>query len=106
VGQQTISDDDDDDAWYMPPNFYYSSNRYGTWDVIRSPTGLPIETFFSSQSSDIQPAPGPDGFWVAFATNRDGNYEIYKKNRSTGVVVRLTNHGTSDTRPAWYAWRQ
>jgi hypothetical protein len=106
VGQQTISDQNDDDAWYMPPNLYYSSDRYGSWDVIRSPNGLPIEQFFTSPSSDIQPAPAPDGLWVAFATNQDGNYEIYKKNRTTGELVRLTNNATSDTRPAWYNWRQ
>ena len=46
----------------------------------------------------------PLGRWVAFTTNKDGNYEIYMKNTVSAEVVRLTNNGVADTRPAWYAW--
>ena len=105
VGQQTIGNHNDDDAWYMPPNLYYSSDLYdGNFDIIRSPTGLPIEKFVATPSFDFQPAPGPDGFWVAYATNIDGNFEIYRKNWSTGEVERLTDNAASDFRPAWYSW--
>jgi len=104
VSQQTIGDHNDDDVAWLPPNLYYSSNLYGTWDVIRSPTGLPIEDFFPGNSTEMHPAPGPDGFWVALVSNRDGNFEIYMKNWSTGEFERLTDNGTADTRPAWWAW--
>jgi len=104
VSQQTIGGHNDDDVAWLPPNLYYSSDLYGTWDVIRSPTGLPIEDFFPGNSTEMHPAPGPDGLWVALVSNRDGNFEIYKKNWSTGEFERLTDNGTADTRPAWWAW--
>jgi len=104
VGQQTISDHNDDDAWYLPPNLFYSSDWFGTWDVIKSPNGAPAVQFFAGFATDKQPAPGPLGRWVAFTTNKDGNYELYKKNLVTGETVRLTNNGVTDSRPAWYAW--
>lgn len=104
VGPQTIGDDNDDDAWYMPPNLFYSSDRFGSWDIIRTPNGLPAQKWYSSTSVDKQPAPGPLGQWVAFTTNKDGNYELYMKNLASAEVIRLTTNGVADTRPAWYAW--
>ena len=104
VGQQTIGDHHDDDVWYLPPNLFYSSDRFGTWDVIKAPNGLPAQKFFGTSAVDKQPAPGPLGRWVAFTTNKDGNYEIYMKNTVSAEVVRLTNNGVADTGPAWWAW--
>jgi Tol biopolymer transport system component len=104
VSHQTLGDFKTDDVWWMPPNLYYSSTINGGWDVIRAPNGVPLETFFGGSSIDQQPAPGPNGWWVAVVSNKDGNFEIYKKNWSTGEVVRLTNNATADTRPAWFSY--
>lgn len=104
VGQQTISDHNDDDVWYLPPNLFYSSDRFGTWDVIKAPNGLPAQKLFGTPAIDKHPAPGPLGRWVAFTTNKDGNYELYKMDLVSLEVVRLTNNGVADTRPAWYAY--
>lgn len=38
---------------------------------------------------------------IAFASNRDGNYEIYTANPDGSDPVRLTNNTTTDTNPAW-----
>lgn len=36
---------------------------------------------------------------IIFASNRSGNYEIYKKNLATGVIVNLTNNPADDLNP-------
>lgn len=38
---------------------------------------------------------------IAFATNRDGNYEIYVMNADGTAAARLTNHPDEDRSPAW-----
>jgi hypothetical protein len=103
MSQQTNNPENEDDAVYVAPNLYFSSDRGGTWDVIRRPWGLPDEFFFQSPSTDIHPEVSPLGTWVAFVTNKDGNNEIYRKNLLTGELVRLTNNTLNDSRPAWYA---
>ncbi len=43
----------------------------------------------------------PDGKQVAFASSRDGNFEIYAMNVSGGPPRRLTRSPGLDIRPAW-----
>ena len=51
--------------------------------------------------NDERPAYSPDGANIAFSTNRDGNYEIYKTPAIGGVATRLTNNAASDRNPTW-----
>jgi hypothetical protein len=51
--------------------------------------------------NDERPAYSPDGSNIAFSTNRDGNYEIYKTPSIGGVATRLTNNPASDRNPTW-----
>jgi Tol biopolymer transport system component/CxxC motif-containing protein (DUF1111 family) len=51
--------------------------------------------------NDERPAYSPDGANIAFSTNRDGNYEIYKTPSVGGVATRLTNNPASDRNPTW-----
>jgi Tol biopolymer transport system component len=54
------------------------------------------------QASVHQPAWSPDGQRLAFASARDGNWEIYLFNVETNGVRRLTNSPTAvDEQPAW-----
>ena len=50
---------------------------------------------------EITPSWSPDGRQIAFATNRDGNYEIYVMDADGTHLVRLTNHPARDDSPAW-----
>jgi Tol biopolymer transport system component len=43
----------------------------------------------------------PDGSWIAFSSNQDGNSEIYLMNPDGSNMVRLTNNPASDTEPDW-----
>jgi len=46
-------------------------------------------------------SPAPAGGKIAFASNRDGNYEIYVMNADGSGVKRLTNNAASDEYPSW-----
>ena len=48
-----------------------------------------------------QPDWSPDGMWVAFATDREGNIELFKVRRDGTELTRLTNHPGIDCRPRW-----
>jgi TolB protein len=43
----------------------------------------------------------PDGSWIAFSSNQDGNSEIYLMNPDGSNMIRLTNNPASDTEPDW-----
>lgn len=43
----------------------------------------------------------PDRSWIAFQSDRDGNWEIYKVNVNTKQEIRLTTDKADDKRPRW-----
>lgn len=48
-----------------------------------------------------EPAWSPDGRWLAFVSDRDGNNEIYIMRETGGDVARLTTNPGNDYAPAW-----
>lgn len=48
-----------------------------------------------------QPAWSPDGQWIAFASDRDGNIEVYKVRWDGTDLTRLTDQPGIDCRPRW-----
>jgi Bacterial Ig-like domain (group 2)/WD40-like Beta Propeller Repeat len=50
---------------------------------------------------DENPAWSPDGAHIAFATDRDGNFEIYLLRLSDGALTNLTNAAGDDRFPTW-----
>jgi len=59
--------------------------------AITSPSGY----------QDKQPSFSPDGSKIAFASNRDGNWEIYIMNLDGSGQTRVTNNTSKDEYPAW-----
>ncbi len=49
---------------------------------------------------DRQPAYSPDGKWLLFSSNRSSNLDIWRLERSTGELQRLTDHEAVDWDPA------
>lgn len=52
------------------------------------------------EADDRHPAWSPDGKWLAFETQRHGQWDLYAVNE-TGALRRLTSHDASDRYPSW-----
>lgn len=65
------------------------------------PDGTDLRQLTDTPYSEITPTWSPDGTRIAFASNRDGNFEIYVMDADGTRPVRLTNHPGHDVSPAW-----
>ena len=66
------------------------------------PTDMPVPPTETSVPPTEAPLPPSPAFGkLAFASNRDGNQEIYVVNLAGGGAVRLTNNGVDDWLPDW-----
>ena len=75
-----------------------AASSKGRLALVSPTTGIRVLV----QASVHQPAWSPDGERLAFASARDGNWEIYLFNVETNGVRRLTNSpGAVDQQPAW-----
>ena len=69
------------------------------WVVIKMhPANLTPDT---ASYNDVDPAVSPHGKRIAFASDRDGDFEIYMVNVSAGEVQRITDNAVDDRKPAW-----
>ncbi|MCA9915293.1 MAG: PD40 domain-containing protein [Anaerolineae bacterium] len=59
---------------------------------------LLVVTLGLAEAQQWQP---PQNGKIAFASNRDGDYEIYVMNSDGTNIVQLTNNGFDDTEPSW-----
>ena len=50
---------------------------------------------------EMHPAVSPDGRWLAFASDRSGNLDIWIKPYPRGPAVQVTTHQSEDTEPVW-----
>lgn len=50
---------------------------------------------------DVDPDWSPDGVWIAFASRRDDNKDIYVMNSDGSEQTRLTNNPSLDGAPNW-----
>lgn len=67
--------------------------------VMNSDGGGPYQ--LTSQPNDTAPDASPDGSWVAFTSNRDGNWEVYLVSTAGGDPIRLTFENGNDGQPTW-----
>jgi hypothetical protein len=47
----------------------------------------------------------PDGAWIAFQTDRDDNWEIYRMAADGSVPVNITNDPANDQMLYWRTWK-
>ncbi|MGX1931197.1 hypothetical protein [Flagellimonas sp. 2504JD4-2] len=56
----------------------------------------------SNSADDRYASYSPDGDWIVFESNRDGNWEIYLMDSKGGNTRRLTDDPADDRRPTWH----
>ncbi|MBI4875642.1 MAG: PD40 domain-containing protein [Acidobacteria bacterium] len=70
---------------------------------IASENGSGVERLTDHRARDIYPRFSPDGAWIAFSSNRVGNYDVYVIPAKGGKARQLTFHTADDTVVGWSA---
>lgn len=63
--------------------------------------GSPARRLTNNVAYDARPMPSPDGKWIAFLSDRFGNYDIFVMPAEGGVARRLTWDSTTDYLYDW-----
>lgn len=72
-----------------------------TLDIVVRDLVSGEETRIARAGTERHPAWSPDGSRIAFASNADGDFEIYTMNPAGGELARLTDNDVDDTMPVW-----
>ncbi len=85
--------------------FVYQSSRNGNTDIYRAENrafAVGEVRLTDNAAYDGAPVFSPDHKWIAFESNRDGNFEIYVMDAAYGkTLYRLTNDPADDRAPTW-----
>lgn len=65
------------------------------------PMSTPLTRLTEGPWDDITPAVNPDHSHIAFASNRDGQWDLYLLTVSSGEITRLTDTPEYDAAPSW-----
>lgn len=65
------------------------------------PEKMPLTRITSGDWDDITPSPGPDGTKIAFSSNRNGFWDLYLLDLSSGEVTQLTDTPEYEGAPTW-----
>jgi Tol biopolymer transport system component len=83
----------------------YQSARNGNTDIFRAENrGFVVGEVRLTDNAAYDGAPvfSPDHKFVAFESNRDGNFEIYVMDSAYGrTLYRITNNAADDRAPSW-----
>jgi len=65
-------------------------------------TGRNVRTQLTQDAShDVMPSISPDNRRIAFASNRNGNWDIFVIDRDGGKPLQITNDGAHELHPSW-----
>ena len=69
------------------------------WTANEDGTG--VQRITDNSAREIYPRFSPDGRWIAFSSNRYGNYDVFVVPATGGTPVRLTYHTGTDDVVGW-----
>jgi Tol biopolymer transport system component len=55
----------------------------------------------SGPANDTQPACAPNGQWIAFTSDRNGNEDLFVISITGGAAIQITNDPAADRHPSW-----
>lgn len=92
-----------------PDWLVYHTDMTGDWEIFRlgdlpdNATADPnLSRGYGRRVFDVMPSRSPDQRWIAFTSNRDGNWEIYISAVDQSLIRRLTYNTTAiDLDPVW-----
>src|SRR5579884_1382799 len=68
---------------------------------VANENGSGVERLTDHRARDIYPRFSPDGAWIAFSSNRAGNYDVYVMPAEGGKPRQLTFHSADDVVAGW-----
>lgn len=81
---------------------YASTQHRKTADIyLKRTDGRTVTQLTADPGQDVMPSFSPDGSRIAFASNRDGNWDIYVMGTGGGRAVKLTGTPQHDVHPTW-----
>jgi len=63
--------------------------------------GKNIRRITANKARDVYPRFSPDGKWIAFSSDRNGNFDVFIIPSEGGAVKQLTYHSADDTVLGW-----
>ncbi|MGB1285454.1 MAG: protein kinase domain-containing protein [Aggregatilineales bacterium] len=73
-----------------------------SFEIMTLDLATGMETPLTNDTSDNTfPVASPDGRWIAFQSDRDGDSDIYVMNSAGGDALQLTNNDFTDRLPSW-----
>jgi Tol biopolymer transport system component/pimeloyl-ACP methyl ester carboxylesterase len=88
----------------------FASRRDGNWeiyvmedvnDAIQNPGNTEVRRLTNHEGDDLLPAWSPDGQQIAFASDRDGDWEIYVMQADGSGLRQLTDNTSYESKPSW-----
>ena len=77
----------------------------GAWYATRNPALRPSRTELRQLTFDPgvqrEPTWSPDGLWLAYAADRSGNLDLYRRSMADPTPVALTTDPADDSQPDW-----
>src|SRR5215813_10305473 len=68
---------------------------------VANEDGSNVQRLTVHRARDIYPHFSPDGKWIAFSSNRYGNYDVFVMPATGGRAKQLTFHTANDTVVGW-----
>ena len=68
---------------------------------VANENGTGVQRLTDNRARDIYPRFSPDGNWIAFSSNREGNYDVYVIPAAGGKPRQLTFHSADDNVVNW-----
>ncbi|MGA2270500.1 MAG: S41 family peptidase [Bryobacteraceae bacterium] len=68
---------------------------------IANENGAEVQRLTDNQAREIYPRFSPDGQWIAFSSNREGNYDVFVIPAAGGKPRQLTFHTADDNVVGW-----
>jgi tricorn protease len=68
---------------------------------VANENGTGAERLTDNKARDVFPRFSPDGNWIAFSSNRNGNYDVFVIPAAGGKPKQLTYHSANDNVVGW-----